>query len=79
MIASDSRQHSEDNAQLCQRNHYILPTHKLKCIKGQQYKIVMEAGIITPVHGDVAQWLEQSAHNRLVPGSNPGIPTISII
>lgn len=26
--------------------------------------------------GDVAQWLEQSAHNRLVAGSSPAIPTI---
>ncbi len=26
-------------------------------------------------HGDVAQWLEQSAHNRLVVGSIPTIPT----
>jgi hypothetical protein len=29
--------------------------------------------------GDVAQWLEQSAHNRLVAGSNPAIPTIILI
>ena len=29
-----------------------------------------------PDEGGVAQWLEQSAHNRLVPGSNPGAPTI---
>ena len=28
--------------------------------------------------GGVAQWLEQSAHNRLVPGSNPGTPTTLI-
>ncbi len=27
-------------------------------------------------YGGVAQWLEQSAHNRLVPGSSPGTPTI---
>ena len=26
-------------------------------------------------YGDVAQWLEQAAHNRLVAGSNPAIPT----
>ncbi len=26
--------------------------------------------------GGIAQWLEQSAHNRLVPGSSPGTPTI---
>ena len=26
--------------------------------------------------GPIAQWLEQSAHNRLVPGSIPGGPTI---
>ena len=26
--------------------------------------------------GPIAQWLEQSAHNRKVPGSNPGGPTI---
>jgi hypothetical protein len=25
--------------------------------------------------GLLAQWLEQSAHNRLVPGSSPGEPT----
>ncbi len=25
--------------------------------------------------GPVAQWLEQSAHNGLVPGSSPGGPT----
>ena len=25
--------------------------------------------------GGVAQWLEQSAHNRLVAGSNPAAPT----
>src|SRR6201981_1660118 len=29
------------------------------------------------VCGGVAQWLEQSAHNRLVPGSSPGEPTTS--
>ena len=26
-------------------------------------------------YGGIAQWLEQSAHNRLVPGSSPGAPT----
>ena len=25
--------------------------------------------------GPIAQWLERPAHNRLVPGSNPGGPT----
>gem|GEM_PF-5417694 len=25
--------------------------------------------------GGIAQWLEQSAHNRLVAGSNPAAPT----
>ena len=29
--------------------------------------------------GDVAQWLEQSAHNRLAVGSNPTIPTNKLI
>jgi len=28
------------------------------------------------LQGSIAQWLEQSAHNRLVPGSSPGGPTI---
>jgi hypothetical protein len=28
--------------------------------------------------GLLAQWLEQSAHNRLVPGSSPGEPTNKI-
>src|SRR5690606_14142317 len=36
-------------------------------------------GIETPLprsaFGPVAQWLELAAHNRLVPGSNPGGPT----
>lgn len=31
---------------------------------------------IFSLYGGVAQWLEQSAHNRLVPGSSPGTPTI---
>ena len=26
--------------------------------------------------GGIAQWLEQFAHNELVPGSSPGTPTI---
>ncbi len=28
-------------------------------------------------NGSIAQWSEQSAHNRLVPGSSPGGPTVS--
>jgi hypothetical protein len=31
---------------------------------------------IYPSYGPIAQWLEQPAHNRLVPGSNPGRPTL---
>ena len=30
------------------------------------------------MHGGIAQWLEQSAHNRLVAGSNPAAPTKSM-
>ena len=32
-----------------------------------------------PLHdrGPIAQWLEPPAHNRLVPGSNPGGPILS--
>src|SRR5688572_25267772 len=30
---------------------------------------------VSPARGPVAQWLELAAHNRLVPGSNPGGPT----
>ena len=29
----------------------------------------------TITRGPIAQWLERPAHNRLVPGSNPGGPT----
>ncbi len=29
--------------------------------------------------GPLAQWLEQPAHNRMVPGSNPGGPTFKIV
>lgn len=36
------------------------------------------SSVILNCSGDVAQWLEQSAHNRLVPGSSPGIPTILV-
>ncbi len=31
--------------------------------------------IIKEIAGPIAQWLEHPAHNRLVPGSNPGGPT----
>lgn len=34
--------------------------------------------IITHQQGGVAQWLEQSAHNRLVEGSIPSTPTIAM-
>ena len=30
-------------------------------------------------NGPIAQWLEQAAHNRLVPGSSPGGPTFLVV
>jgi hypothetical protein len=40
------------------------------------YSIGMRIDVATAsAWGPVAQWLELTAHNRLVPGSNPGGPT----
>jgi integral membrane protein len=39
------------------------------------FTLIYLAVVSQRLRGDVAQWLEQSAHNRLVPGSSPGIPT----
>src|SRR5262245_9703107 len=42
----------------------------------RQFAIEAPARVLYVPQGPVAQWLELAAHNRLVPGSNPGGPTI---
>ncbi len=42
---------------------------------GQNRPKVIYSSLLA-IHGGVAQWLEQSAHNRLVAGSSPAAPTI---
>lgn len=38
--------------------------------------LTLSSIFLTIKGGPIAQWLEQSAHNRKVPGSIPGGPTI---
>ncbi len=39
------------------------------------FPLLFFARCLYALGGPIAQWLEQSAHNREVPGSNPGGPT----
>src|SRR5665811_1326347 len=75
----------ETNAQWLEQAAHIRPFRKnisraprqrlkLCCPGAREYNQINNS-IISG--GDVAQWLEQSAHNRLVVGSIPTIPTRS--
>src|SRR4051812_2035128 len=50
------------------------PTPRTSLSTPPEAKVTTTGGTVAPSAGPVAQRLEQPAHNRLVPGSNPGGP-----
>lgn len=56
---------------------YILPNRKDVKATFKKLERVAPKSVVLKYEGRVAQWLEHSAHNRLVGGSSPPAPTTS--